>query len=446
MTACGGGSSPSGGGSTPPPAALSITAPSILPGTLTNQPYSYTLTEVNGKGALHWSISPLSSTSLFVDGLSIDPSTGVVSGNANFSGTGGFIAQVTDSAVPARTASKSFTITASEPLQAPSAQDYTLFQYQDLAVPLYPVFQGGVEPFSYALNGCLAPGLRFDNKTGQISGSATALGNYFCTLTVQDSYSPPEVVTSPLTIKVVPSPLSVANSLPSQILLNRPFSGSVIATGGIPPYHFSVQSGSPPPGLSTVDPQGGQISGTPTTLGSYALTVKVTDSSSPAQSVSNLFPLSVTAPLGRNDTIPTATPAGNGSIAASLSPYIDPPDSAPTPNDTDYFKLVSISGVTVHLETFAQRSYSNDFIDTVIEVVDASGTRYTTCRQPGGSTFSSVCVNDDVDGSTVDSALDFQVPGPANSPTTFYVHVLDWRGDARPDLLYSLSISGLVSP
>jgi hypothetical protein len=35
------------------------------------------------------------------------------------------------------------------------------------------------------------------------------------------------------------------------------------------------------------------------------------------------------------------------------------------------------------------------------------------------------------------------VQAPAGTtPTTFYVKVLDFRGDARPDMIYALSISG----
>lgn len=36
--------------------------------------------------------------------------------------------------------------------------------------------------------------------------------------------------------------------------------------------------------------------------------------------------------------------------------------------------------------------------------------------------------------------------GPANTPTTLYVHVLDWRGDARPDMRYSIWVNGVVAP
>jgi predicted enzyme related to lactoylglutathione lyase len=45
---------------------------------------------------------------------------------------------------------------------------------------------------------------------------------------------------------------------------------------------------------------------------------------------------------------------------------------------------------------------------------------------------------------TTDSALSFQVAGATGgAAVTFYVHVFDWRGDARPDMKYQIIISGV---
>jgi hypothetical protein len=452
LLACGGGFS--SGGSSPPPggqAALVITTSSILPGTLQNHSYSVTLAAANAQGALQWSITATSATALFVDGLTMDPNTGILSGTANFGGTAGFIATVTDSA--SHRATKSFTVTAYNPLQPLQAQSFTISQYYDVFV--LPInASGGVAPLTFTIaGGNLPPGLRLDSALGLLRGSAITRGTFQSTITIQDSFSPPEVVSGPLTITVLPPPLSVASSLPNQMLLNRPFSGRVVAVGGVPPYHFSQSAGTRPPGLGAVDPNGGQIQGTPTTAGSFNFTIDATDSSPTPQTASWTFYITVSNPIGRNDTVATATPIDNGMTTATISPYIDPPDNAPLAADTDYYRLVSLSGSTVHVETQAQRwwgSLTVDPIDTVIELVDANNTRLTTCRQPGvtANTFVSACINDDIGGNppTLDSALDFQVPGPANTPTTFYVHVLDWRGQARPDMQYALQISGVVAP
>ncbi len=125
LVACGGGGSSSGSGSggitqTLP---ITITTDPFLPVTLNGQPYSTTLAASNGKGALKWSIRPISPTTLFVDGLTIDSATGVLSGKTTFLGTAGFVATVTDA--NSQTASKNFNLTAYGPLTQPSPLNLT---------------------------------------------------------------------------------------------------------------------------------------------------------------------------------------------------------------------------------------------------------------------------------------------------------------------------------
>ena len=77
-------------------------------------------------------------------------------------------------------------------------------------------------------------------------------------------------------------------------------------------------------------------------------------------------------------------------------------------------------------------------LDSVIEIVGANGVQLNTCD--AASNFTSPCEDDDeTAGVSLDSFLQIQVVGA----TTFYVHVLDFRGDARPDLKYDITISGV---
>ena len=76
-------------------------------------------------------------------------------------------------------------------------------------------------------------------------------------------------------------------------------------------------------------------------------------------------------------------------------------------------------------------------VDTVIEIVNASGTQLIRCVAPA---YTSPCVHDDEQpGFSLDSLLEVQV----NGATTFYIHVVDWGSNARPDMLYDLCISGV---
>lgn len=448
---CGGGGGSTGGTAPPPPPApLAITTTSPLPGALQGHSYSTTLTAANGQGALHWSIAPISSTTLFVNGLTIDPSSGVLSGNANFGGTGGFTATVTDSASPAHTASAGFTLTAYQPLKSAQSQTVTLSEFQNPG--LIDSIQGGFPPVNYTVtSGTIPPGLRF-NHYGQLTGAAYATGSYQFTVTAQDSFSPPESATQSFTITITPPAFSptIAYPTPAHLVINRPFIAKMITIGGVPPYKFAFWNGFPRPPWLSLDTSTGTLSGTPTALASYHVVVQATDSSATPQNATVTFDLTVAQPLGRNDTPATAILIDNGSYSASISPYIDPPNGAPFAADHDYYKLVSLGGATVHVETFAKRYNPHSPLDTVIEIVDGNGIRLNTCRQPGdtSTTFADSCINDDISASphVQDSAIDFQVPGTHTATTTFYVHVFDWRGDARPDMIYGLQVSGVVAP
>mgnify|MGYP001348782306 CR=1 FL=1 len=227
----------------------------------------------------------------------------------------------------------------------------------------------------------------------------------------------------------------------------------VQAAGGVPPYAF-LTTGTLPSQLGPIDGLTGQIAGTPDTVETRNFSVTVTDSCGTMDTRA----LSITinaATLGRNDSIATATTLGNGAFAASISPSGNPNTTlAP---DIDVYRVTANAGAIVTINVVGPGLSPPTSLDPVLEIVNASNVRFANnCRDPGDDSvspgipitqditpaaFDDQCINDDLSlGVARDSKLEFQVPGAG--AVTFFVRVLDFRGDARPDLRYTITISG----
>lgn len=70
------------------------------------------------------------------------------------------------------------------------------------------------------------------------------------------------------------------------------YSATVAASGGTTPYAWSVSIGSLPPDL-TINAATGEITGTPSSAGSFTFTLQVTDASSPMQTAARQFTISI---------------------------------------------------------------------------------------------------------------------------------------------------------
>ncbi len=200
------------------------------------------------------------------------------------------------------------------------------------------------------------------------------------------------------------------------------------------------------PGPMAVAPSGNEVisNAAGIAVGTFDLTVQVSDPGPPAQTSDPVtLQLIVAGNLGRNNSPATATMLSNGTYQASISPVADPPTGVVNP-DSDYYVLTANPGTTVTIEIMAQRLSPFSPLNSVIEIVDAGNNRLSICsRFPAIGSFDRACVNDDLQqGISTDSKLNMKVPDADPGPLTFYVHVLDWRGDARPDLLYTITISG----
>lgn len=142
-----------------------------------------------------------------------------------------------------------------------------------------PAISNGTGPFTFALaSGTLPQGLAFNQTSGEISGTPAEAGAWNITVKVEDSSTPTQTALSGnITITITDPPLQIdtSSALPGGTA-GSAYSVSLAASGGNDgPYHWAVNSGSLPAGLTLADD--GHISGTPTAAGAFSFTLEVTD-------------------------------------------------------------------------------------------------------------------------------------------------------------------------
>jgi hypothetical protein len=146
----------------------------------------------------------------------------------------------------------------------------------------------GGQTLTYRATG-LPAGLSISSSSGLISGTPTSAGTSSITVTATDTTGASG--SASFTWTVTPAPLEVTTTSLPGATLGSAYSATLAATGGTPPYSWSVSAGSLPPGLSLSS--SGTISGTPAEAGTYSLTIQAADSSSPRQTATAQLSITV---------------------------------------------------------------------------------------------------------------------------------------------------------
>ena len=262
-----------------------------------------------GRAPYIWSLT----SGTLPPGLSLTPGTGVISGTPTTTGSYPITVQVTDSETTPATATGSFTITINPipPLQVTTSSLTVGTQgvrYSDSLAAT-----GGVPPYSWSLSsGPLPAGLTLSG-TGVISGTPNGLsGSFPITVQVTDTLGN-HASSSGLTLPISAGPLVVTTAALPTGTQSVPYSATLAAAGGTPPYTWSIRFGTLPNGLS-LNTSTGVISGTPTGTGDSSLEFQVKDSASPPATVDS-------APLAINVNPALTDAAFTGDYAFSFSGY-----------------------------------------------------------------------------------------------------------------------------
>src|SRR2546426_3128631 len=247
--------------------------------------YSAALTATGGKQPYHWTLA----AGALPAGLSL-ASNGLISGTITASGNFPVTVSVQDSSTPAAStdiAAFSLSVAATVPAPSPvkittvglpGGQVGTLYQTQLTAT-------GGKQPYPWTLASGALPGGLSLAANGLISGTPMVAGGFPFTVSAQDSSTPAastDIAAFSLSVAATlpaPSPVKITTvGLPGGQVGNL-YQAQLSATGGKPPYRWTLAAGALPGGLSLAS--NGLISGTPTASGNFPVTVSVQDSSSP---------------------------------------------------------------------------------------------------------------------------------------------------------------------
>jgi len=274
-------------------------SPSTVPNGALSTPYSVQFTAVGAVGAVTWSTSP----GALPAGLSLNTSTGLLSGTPTSTGSFAFTVQAVDSMLTAASANYTMQVPNSltiAPASVPNGTVGTLYSQALTAT----VASGAV---SWAvISGALPGGLTLGASSGIISGTPTAPGAFAFTVQATDGSAQTGTRAYAMTVFNV---LNITPATAPNGIVGTAYSQALAVTNGTGAVSWAVVSGTLPGGL-TLGASSGIISGTPTLPGTFAFTVSATDSlaqtGTRAYSITVLEVLNITPATVPNGTVGTA--------------------------------------------------------------------------------------------------------------------------------------------
>ncbi|BAQ81547.1 putative Ig domain-containing protein [Pseudomonas sp. St29] len=391
------------GTSSPATVTITVSAPTLaitpttLPDGIQGTAYNQTVTATGGTTSYTYAISAGSLPA----GLSLNTSSGVISGTPTVSGT------------------FNLTVTATDANSATGSRAYTL-QINGLppvanAVSATVAANSSANPITLNITGGAASSVAI--ATAASHGTATASGTSI-TYTPTAGYSGSDSFTytatnasgtsSPATVTITVSAPSITLS-PGSLSngsVGTAYNQTVTATGGTAPYTYAITSGSLPAGL-ILNTTTGAISGTPMADGTLNLTITATDANSATGSQAFSITIGVQAPVanavsatvaanssanpitlnitgGAASSVAIATAASHGTATASGTSITYTPTAGYSGSDSFTYTATNASGtsspatVTITVSapsiTLSPGSLSNGSVGTAYsQTVTATG-------------------------------------------------------------------------
>ncbi len=350
-------------GAIPPPQILTLSLPDSVLGNY----YDAELDATNGVPALIWTLD----SGTLPGGLTLDNyNVGLISGLITNFGLFHFTVRVTDAKGQSSTQALSINVRQTAPGPLTIINTFLPNGAQGCAYTNQILASGGQPPYSWALapgSDALPTGLNLGTD-GTVAGLPTSATFANLIVAVSDSAGGYATQTVSLDInnslEVFPGPLSGGT-------VGSNYFGGLYASGGQQLQTWTILSGSLPPGL-TLDPTSGNITGTPTNVGSYNFTAQVDDGCATTNLATSIT--IYTSPSITTTVLPVAVPGSFYSFqllaTGGLPPYsFFTADPLPSSLQMDYTGL--ISGPDYSPST-------NVFVTTVYDSLGTMGTATLT--------------------------------------------------------------------
>ena len=248
--------------------AVIAISPATLPNGQAGIGYSQTVSASGGTAPYNYTVTAGS----LPPGLSLNASTGVLSGTPVTPGAYNFTITATDantcSGMRGYAVSISCPVITLTPAVLPDGQAGVAYSQAVSA-------SGGTAPYSYAVTaGALPPGLLLNPTTGVISGTSTSPESYSFAITATDANACSGSRAYALDINCPVITLSPATLPEGQV--DVAYSQTPSASGGTAPYTYAITGGTLPGGL-ILNSVTGEISGTPNATGNFPFEITATD-------------------------------------------------------------------------------------------------------------------------------------------------------------------------
>jgi serine/threonine protein kinase len=275
----------------PPLPPLGMAAASLKEGR-TGEPYSATLSGSGGVAPYRWSVS----RSALPPDLTLEADTGAIRGTPKGEGRFDFAVRVSDHAghsvdselsltvQPASSKTQPASIETPPPAKTsvPLTLTTSALPEGKVRVPYDSALQasGGSPPYRWSTTNKLPAGLSLNAGSGTIRGTPTADGKFTLRVRVTDKEGESAEGTSILSIQGAAAPVTpltlTTGALPAEGKVGAPYAGTLAASGGTPPYQWSISRGRIPLGLQ-LDSTHGAIRGTPSAEGKFDFSIRLSD-------------------------------------------------------------------------------------------------------------------------------------------------------------------------